>query len=80
ECAKTGSGCDAMKEFINLTCGHFVTEAFGKQATADLTPPDAFIIGSNEWEEAVKSADVKFMVEGMPVAVSVNVEGTGRAK
>jgi len=80
ECGKTGSGCDAMKEFINLTCGHFVTEAFGKKATADLTPPDAFLIGLNEWEEAVKSADVKFLVEGMPVAVLVNVEKNGGAE
>jgi len=24
--------CDALKEFINLTCGHFVTAAFGKKS------------------------------------------------
>ncbi|MBN2755117.1 MAG: chemotaxis protein CheX [Candidatus Goldbacteria bacterium] len=70
---------DVIKEFINLTCGHFVTEAFGKKVTADLTPPSAEIIDKEGWEIMVKQAEIKFVVDEMPVAVAVDVKNcTGR--
>lgn len=71
--------CDSIKEFINLTCGHFVTETFGKKVIADLTPPSAQIIDKAGWEKMVTEADIRFVVDRMPVAVAVNVKsGTGR--
>lgn len=62
---------DAVKEFMNIVCGQFVTAMFGTEEVFDLTIPE--VEERAAMPDTAKGSDVeyaKMMVEGEPVQLA----------
>ena len=46
-------GKDALKELLNITCGHLLTEVAGSEAVFDLTVPELRELTAEEWSDLV---------------------------
>lgn len=64
---------DSLKEFGNLTCGHFVTSFFGSSRPSDLKPPQVRRLEKQEAALEEGKATVRFTVDGFPVAAYVDL-------
>ncbi|MFP4466149.1 MAG: chemotaxis protein CheX [Candidatus Goldiibacteriota bacterium] len=58
---------DAMKEFINVVCGHFLTRKYGQEPSINLLPPQITKIEKQDWQSLVKEAGQGFMVDDSPI-------------
>lgn len=65
------SGFDAVKEFINVAAGHYVTEIYGRDRNIELSPPKIAKHENTEWKNAVNEAQLLFLVDEIPLAVKV---------
>jgi chemotaxis protein CheY-P-specific phosphatase CheC len=66
---------DALKELLNVTCGHVLTSLMGDEPIFDLTVPEVTQIEEEEWADlAAQSDTAAFMVEEHPVLLHLEVE------
>lgn len=67
---------DALKELLNVTCGHVLTSVKGEKAIFDLTVPEIKRgIKLKEWEKMFKSDDsIVCVVDEYPVLIKFFIE------
>lgn len=65
---------DALRELLNVTCGHVLTTVAGDQAVFDLSIPTVAPIEIAEWKRLASQSDTAFFsVEGRPVMLRVAI-------
>jgi chemotaxis protein CheX len=70
---------DALKELLNMVCGHVLTSLAGEEPVFDLTVPAMKNLGAAEWAEMTGRDDVAtLLVDDYPVALllSLSTEGS----
>ena len=67
---------DALKEILNVTCGHVLTAIKGERAVFDLTVPNIKRgIKLKEWEKLFRSEDsIVCMVDDYPVLIKFSIK------
>ncbi|MCC6797145.1 MAG: chemotaxis protein CheX [Candidatus Hydrogenedentes bacterium] len=69
------AGDDALRELMNVTCGHVLTGIAGSEPVFNLSIPTVRPIGAEEWDALGAAADVViFEVDGRPVQLCVKIE------
>jgi len=64
ETLDTEGASDALKELLNVTCGHILTTLRGTGVVFDLSSPDTSMMDDEQWRELL----------GQPETVGLNVE------
>ncbi len=68
------AGEDALRELMNVTCGHVLTGIAGSEPVFNLSIPTVRSIGADEWNALGNAEDVAvFHVEGRPVQLRVTI-------
>jgi chemotaxis protein CheY-P-specific phosphatase CheC len=63
-----GSGENALKELLNISCGYFLSEKFGIDEVFDLSIPVASPVSQEEWNLLFNNKQYKiFLVDESPV-------------
>lgn len=63
----TARGFDALKEVLNVTCGHVLTSVAGEEPIFDLTVPREEKVDRDDWEEISADPDsIGFLVDDFP--------------
>jgi chemotaxis protein CheY-P-specific phosphatase CheC len=66
---------DALKELLNVTCGHVLTALAGEEPVFHLSVPDVWALPERGWSELARSADtVAFLVDDYPVLLQLSIE------
>lgn len=69
------AGDDALRELMNVTCGHVLTGIAGSEPVFNLSIPTVRPISAQEWEALGNAAEVViFHVDGRPVQLRVNID------
>jgi CheY-specific phosphatase CheX len=69
-------GTDALKEVLNVTCGHVLTTHYGEAPVFDLSVPDVKPISAAEWKKLMATpGSVNAIVDDNPVVLLFTVEG-----
>lgn len=69
------AGDDALRELMNVTCGHVLTGIAGSEPVFNLSIPTVRLISGKEWDALGNAADVViFQVDGRPVQLRVNID------
>lgn len=69
------AGDDALRELMNVTCGHVLTGIAGNEPVFNLAIPTVRPIGADEWDVLGRAKDVAvFHVDGRPVQLCVTIE------
>lgn len=69
-------GDDALRELMNVTCGHVLTELAGDTPVFNLTIPEVTILDGAGWDALGNDhATAKFAVDGRPVQLRLRVDG-----
>ena len=72
---KISRASDAVKEILNITCGNFLTELYGKNNVFVLTPPENFFPDSSLWNSFKKNPEaVFFRVDNWPVCLISHID------
>jgi len=68
---------DALKEVLNVTCGHVLTSVAGEKPVFDLTVPVATEIDAAAWEQFLNDPEtLSFIVDDNPAALKFLMEET----
>ena len=60
-------GRDALKELLNITCGHLLTSIAGDEPVFDLTVPEVTELDGERWQELKARPDAAvFLVDDAP--------------
>lgn len=63
---------DALKEVLNVVCGHVLTTVAGDDALFELRPPEAAAMDTGAWQQLARDeATLAFVVEDSPVLLHV---------
>ncbi len=66
---------DALKEVLNVTCGHVLTSIAGEEPVFDLTIPVVAEIDATAWEEFLNDPEtLSFIVDDNPTALRFSME------
>ncbi len=66
---------DALKELLNVICGHVLTSLMGEEPVFDLTVPEVSPLDADEWRALAQLQDTAaFIVEAYPVLLHLEVE------
>ncbi|MBO8130571.1 MAG: chemotaxis protein CheX [Candidatus Marinimicrobia bacterium] len=66
---------DALKEILNVTCGHVLTDLKGKKAVFDLTVPQIKRIKKKDWNSYYNNEDsILCIVDDYPVLIHFQFE------
>ena len=69
---------DALKEVLNVTCGHVLTSIAGDEPVFDLSVPVAREIEAVAWEEFLGDSEtLAFIVDDCPAALRFSMEEKG---
>lgn len=69
-------GDDALRELINVTCGHVLTSLAGEKPVFNLSIPAVERMDGDTWEALARDVDtVLFSVDGRPVHVRLRFDG-----
>lgn len=67
-------GIDALKEVLNVTCGHVLTSHFGEEPVFDLSVPDVKPVSVAEWKKLIVTpGSVSAIVDDNPVVLLFTV-------
>ena len=67
---REGAG-DALKELLNVTCGHILTSLLGTKMVFDLSAPEMEVYDESAWREMLRAPNtVGVLVEESPVLLS----------
>jgi chemotaxis protein CheY-P-specific phosphatase CheC len=70
----TGSE-DALKELLNVTCGHVLTALAGEEPVFDLSVPDVSALPERGWSELAQSDDtVAFLIDDYVVLLQLSID------
>lgn len=62
------AGENALKEFLNVSCGYFLAEKFGTEAVFDLTLPETRTLPEQQWSALFEAGGhVFFLVDESPM-------------
>ncbi len=62
------AGENALKEFLNVSCGYFLAEKFGTEVVFDLTIPGTREISGKQWAAVFEAGDhAYFLVDESPM-------------
>lgn len=75
--AKAGQiGDDALRELMNVTCGHVLTSLAGERPVFNLSIPVVERMDGDAWEALARDSDTAmFNVDGRPVHVRLRFDG-----
>jgi len=66
---------DALKELLNVTCGHVLTALAGEEPVFDLTVPEVTEIDAAGWKKLVDApGTVVFLVDESPLLLQLSVD------
>jgi chemotaxis protein CheY-P-specific phosphatase CheC len=68
-------GQDALKELVNVACGHILTEIAGEDPVFDLTVPDVSTILADDWDTFVDDPMTVILLvdEEVPVLARLSI-------
>ncbi len=70
---------DALKELLNMVCGHVLTGLAGEEPVFDLTVPTIQSLGAAEFAAMSRREDVAtLLVDDYPVALALNLSVEGQ--
>ena len=65
---------DALKEILNITCGHVVTDLVGEQPVFELSIPVVSKLDEGEWPSSLENPDsLVFLFDDNPVLLQFTV-------
>ena len=69
---------DALKELLNVTCGHVLTALAGDEPVFDLTVPQVEELSEEAWTVMATAAETAaLLVDDRPVLLSIDLAGKG---
>jgi CheY-specific phosphatase CheX len=69
------SGADALKEVLNVACGHILTELAGDKPVFDISIPETVALDGLGWTSMLASDDtVALLVDGAPILVRFSIQ------
>ena len=72
----TSRAIDALKEVLNVTCGHILTAVAGDKPVFDLSPPDVATVARSAWENLLADeSSMAFNVDESPMLLKFTFEG-----
>jgi Chemotaxis phosphatase CheX len=67
---------DALKELLNITCGHVLTSIAGEEPVFDLSVPEVSLMAPAEWHALLgMPSTAKVVVDDAPAILSLSLEG-----
>jgi len=67
---------DALKEMLNVTCGHVVTALAGEEPVFDLSVPEIRSLDPDQWQARLDDPQtVAFLLDDNPVLLRLSLEG-----
>jgi len=68
-------GCDALKEVLNVTCGHLLTSIEGVEPVFHVSPPELTELDQKGWASYLTDSDTNgFLVEEKPVLLRMSLQ------
>lgn len=65
---------DAIREFINIVCGQFLTKVFGEGPVFDLTIPEVESLERGGWEELrTRQETIGMIIEELPLLAYISL-------
>jgi len=67
---------DALKELLNITCGHLLTAMAGEEPVFDLTVPEVSDLDGSQWLAMAQDEEAAcFLVDEHPVLLELELDG-----
>ena len=74
--AVMNKAADALKELLNITCGHVLTSIAGEEPVFNLSVPDISSLAPEEWEALLgRPGTATVVVDEAPVILSLSLDG-----
>ena len=65
---------DALKELLNLTCGHLLTSSVGSKPVMDLSVPEVSLMDGDEWNEMIANERTAlFLIDDSPALLRFEI-------